>query len=525
AYTELLIEGWKGHHLRVQSTTVDENLFILITPQKISSVQYQLEIPIGFLWNTPGSVLPQKGHILARYEQDSIMIHTTATVFEPYQLYTTPYLAIKGSEEPIAVYTGDKRSLSEIQKILRQAELDYHMYANRFGEYAEGFKAIQAVLGWNTIYDPSKERVISPVSRAWNKAWQGHVLFNWDTYLASLLFALDNKELAYSNAIAVTAYPHESGNIGHYQMADGTVSLMSQPPIGSTICWMLYERYRDRWFLEEVFDQLLAWNHWWPRHRMLQDGYLTWGGWKGASAQIAAWESGLDNSPMYEDLKMIETKNASLLQLADVGLQSLYVLDCQSLIKMANVLGKNEVLEELRKKEKKYKKLTRTLWDESKSSYLNKDLARDGFSDQKSPTLFYPMIANIPSKSQANEILQQHYYNTEEFYGKYQLPSISFDNPKYDNIYWRGAIWPPMNFLVYLGLKNYSSEAAEELADKSYRLFMDAWRNHNAVFENINADLGVENVSDQLMADTYYHWGALMGIMKFMEEGYYGSED
>jgi hypothetical protein len=23
--------------------------------------------------------------------------------------------------------------------------------------------------------------------------------------------------------------------------------------------------------------------------------------------------------------------------------------------------------------------------------------------------------------------------------------------------YWRGAVWPPLNFLVYLGLRNYES--------------------------------------------------------------------
>jgi hypothetical protein len=101
------------------------------------------------------------------------------------------------------------------------------------------------------------------------------------------------------------------------------------------------------------------------------------------------------------------------------------------------------------------------------------------------------------------------------------LPSCAFNDKSYDNQYWRGAIWGPLNFLVYLGLKEYDSKAAVDLADKSYRLYSEAWEKHGAVFENINSQKGVENRKDQLNSDPFYHWGALMGIMKFMEEGKY----
>lgn len=78
-----------------------------------------------------------------------------------------------------------------------------------------------------------------------------------------------------------------------------------------------------------------------------------------------------------------------------------------------------------------------------------------------------------------------------------------------------------MNFLVYLGLKKYNPDAAKELADKSYQFFIKAWTKDQCVYENINAEKGVSNRSDQLNCDPFYHWGALMGIMKFMEEGKY----
>ena len=99
------------------------------------------------------------------------------------------------------------------------------------------------------------------------------------------------------------------------------------------------------------------------------------------------------------------------------------------------------------------------------------------------------------------------------------LPCAKND-PDYDNVYWRGAIWGPMNYLVYWGLKNYNPDLAADLADKSFNLFIDEWTDHKAVLENINSEKGVKSLKVQKMADPFYHWGALMGLMKFEEEGY-----
>ncbi|MEM1215583.1 MAG: trehalase family glycosidase [Bacteroidota bacterium] len=328
------------------------------------------------------------------------------------------------------------------------------------------------------------------------------------------------KDLAYSNAIAVTSYPHETGNIGHYQMADGTVGMMSQPPIGGTLSWLIYEKYQEAWFLEEVFDNLLQWNEWWLDYRLNQD-YLAWGGWPGADAQIAAWESGLDNAPMYQGQQMLETENAAIHQLADVGLNSLYVSDCQHLAKMADVLGRKTEAQKLRARAKRFAKKVESLWVEEEQAYLNRNLLTQQPDPHLAPPLFYPLIAKIPSPARAQAFLKAHYHNEEEFSGEFMLPSCAYNDPLYDNIYWQGAIWPPLNFLVYLGLREYDPKVAGELAQHSYDLFLEAWQKHNYVFENINSAKGVADPEDQLMTDPFYHWGALMGVMQFMEAGWY----
>ena len=69
----------------------------------------------------------------------------------------------------------------------------------RFGDLAEPYLAARASLAWNTVYDPVKNRVITPVSRTWCS--HGWVLFEWDTYFAAYMCAVDNPELAMANAI------------------------------------------------------------------------------------------------------------------------------------------------------------------------------------------------------------------------------------------------------------------------------------------------------------------------------------
>ena len=116
-------------------------------------------------------------------------------------------------------------------------------------------------------------------------------------------------------------------------------------------------------------------------------------------------------------------------------------------------------------------------------------------------------------------MMREHLLNPEEFGGDWMLPSISRDDPAYtDNVYWRGRIWPPMNFLTYLGLRNYDlPEAREALVESSKNLLLKAWRERSLVPENYNPDTG-EGL-DVPSSDSFYHWGGLLGLMFLMEKG------
>ena len=519
-YTSMTIDGWKGNTLNVQSASVDDQIYLLLNPIKRSATAYFVELESGILWNNPGSLTLDDDRISASFQSRNIEIRSTKNSTDAARPYAAPYQSYL-ADTVFAIYTGPEKTLNEIIDIVEKAKQNYHDDAQKFEDHADVHEAIQTVLGWNTLYDADLDRVITPVSRGWNEAWQGFVLFEWDTYFAALLSGLNNKELAYSNVFAITKMLNESGAVAFTQQPRGQLAVNSQPPVGSMVCWLLYEKYKEEWFLEEIFDELLSWNRWWVENRSY-NGYLTWGAsWKGAREQDARWESGLDNSPMYDDVKISDYGKNSLLDLADVGLNSLYVADCQYLIKMAKILGRKLELKELQDREKTFTKQVESLWSEEHGIYLNKNITTGAFSNRLSPTLFYPMIAGIPGKSQAERIFNEHFYNEEEFYGDYILPSCARNDPEYDNLYWRGAIWGPMNFLAYIGIRNYSDKATEDLVGKSYDLFTNCWNKHGYILENIHAEKGNDHLEDQVNSDLFYHWGALMGLMKVMEDGKY----
>jgi hypothetical protein len=75
-----------------------------------------------------------------------------------------------------------------------------------------------------------------------------------------------------------------------------------------------------------------------------------------------------------------------------------------------------------------------------------------------------------------------------------------------------------MNYLVYLGLLNYDQPAArKQLAQKSLALFNQEWRLNGHVHENYNAITGMGD--DVGSSDRFYHWGALLGLIDYLENG------
>jgi neutral trehalase len=219
---------------------------------------------------------------------------------------------------------------------------------------------------------------------------------------------------------------------------------------------------------------------------------------------------------MYDDAPF-DQKNGHML-LADVGLMSLYVADCDALAAIASQLEKSSEAHELAARADRYRAKLSSLWDDKTGLFLNKNLVTGEFSPRLSPTNFYPLLAKAATAGQAERMVRQHLENPAEFGGEFVLPSIARNDPAYkDQFYWRGRIWGPMNYLVYLGLRNYRQPGArQDLATKSLNLFLTEWKANGHVHENYNANTGQGD--DVTSSDRFYHWGALLGLISYLEQ-------
>jgi len=526
SYTELIVT-WNDIKLKIQSSANDKNISFLLTPQDKNEQGEVLISPQEIWWDRDGKISVAANQILFDLPSGTIRLFAHGKAVKQDNSAAS-YLAFSAGDE-IALSTEEDLSVSEIRQKINDAKASYENNKSKYGNNNEVYNAMQNSLAWNMIYDPEGYRELTTVNRLWNTYRGGFVIFCWDNYFAAYMHSLDNKALAYANAIEMTNAITESGFVPNLSASKGIKSSdRSQPPVGSFVVREIYRNYREKWFLQETFQKLLTWNRWWENNRDT-DGFLCWGSSpfepylrdldKNAHTRFgAALESGLDNSPMYDDIPFDTIRNQ--LKLADVGLMSLYIMDCEALSDIAGELGKNDIKAELLARAVKYRKNLDKLWNEKMGIYLNKRLDTNEFSYKISPTNFYPLLAKAPSQKQAERMINEHFYNPKEFWGDYIMPSIAFNDPDYtSDDYWRGRIWAPMNFLVYLGFRNYKlNNAQQDLVKKSKEILLEQWLKNGYVCENYNSQTG--ECDDVNRCEVFYHWGGLLGFISLIEEGY-----
>ncbi len=218
SYTELTCE-WQGSTFKIESAASGSDIYLLVTPIKMAEVTPAVVLEVGMLWNRAGEVKLNGNTIDVSLSTKKIIVRSTNSLIED-QLPTTAKYLVALLNQPVSFYTSQTvKTFDEVKSIISgKREALLHTY-EKYGTLTETYKAMQGVLAWNIIYDASKDRVIYPVSRLWNKNFGGHsVLFDWDTYFAAYMVSMENKELAYANAVEITKSITPQGFI-HPQLA------------------------------------------------------------------------------------------------------------------------------------------------------------------------------------------------------------------------------------------------------------------------------------------------------------------
>jgi hypothetical protein len=419
----------------------------------------------------------------------------------------------------------------KIDSILQQRS---ESYAARRPSSKGIFEAAAEIIGnnmfWNTLYAPQDDLIFPSISRSAAQRAGGWVLGAWDGFFGSLLTSLEDHRQSWETIRAILLAQTETGLIPN-AIARGITPDRSQPPVGAYAVWKVYEREPDREMLAWAYPRLKRWHEWWFKDRGdgqpwrdgNRDGLLEWGSNRGSGETSggrgflmqAKWESGMDDSPMWDDAHY--DPKTYTMDLNDVGLNSLYALDAESLANLAGILGKDEDRRAFQQDYERVRQLVRDrLWNEADGIYENR-FWNGQFSKRLSPTNFYPMLAGIATAEQAQRMVKEHLLNPREFWGHYVVPTTARSDPAFsDQYYWRGSIWGPTNYLLYHAIDRYGfDKVALEFAAKSYALFMDDWKVNQHNDELYHAWGGSGG------GDTHYTWGALLCLIaleQFIDE-------
>lgn len=533
AYTSVTL-SWQGIAIVVQTAHAGEDLVVLVETLANQPKSAVLLGSVSFLWNRPGTIARIDDAIVASAGSGaSVTFSATAQdVHDPYIDAEGPRFAVELGD-PVGFSSGCARSIEEIQTLVDAARGRAEDELRRFGESTHA-EIVRDAVAWNTLYEPLGDRVVTTVSRLWNVQKRGgFAMFCWDAFFGALLAGVHSADLAHANAIEMLRELTPDGFVPNVAQGTGRKTFDgSQPPIGSLVCWQLYEAFGQGWFLREVFPALLSWNRWWWRTRRVGDLLCP-----GSTVFVprvpspqdiprigkhfgATCESGLDGHPVFSDVPFDEA--SGLMAAYDIGLSSEYAADCEALAQIAAVLGADAERDELIERRAEVADAVRaTLWDPSAGIYRNHRTDTGSPTAFLAPTSFYPMFAGIASNAESAEMVSRHLLDPEGFGGDWAVPSFPRREVHDDvNPYWRDRAWPPINFLVYLGLLRTGDAARRWLADECAALVLKEWQAHRHVHENYSSITG--EACDVDNSQPYLTWGALLSLVVLLDRGEVG---
>jgi len=271
---------------------------------------------------------------------------------------------------------------------------------------------------------------------------------------------------------------------------------MTQPPVTGFVLQEIYRISKDKKatlkFIETLIDKVYYNHEYFYKNRDPQNEGLVY--------IYHNWESGTDNSPIWDDIwatmnppeytferrdtthvdasqrpsnreydhylyiidiaKDHNYDDAKIAELSPFLVQdplfnAILIKSNQSLIELYKLIGNNEdKINQLQKwQEKSIATFNNKLFDKELGAYIHYDLRNERPIRFVSSSSFSPLFANIPSKERAGILVKTM---MDKFGNENQYLCASFD-PTSERFnakkYWRGPVWINLNWLLYYGLK------------------------------------------------------------------------
>ncbi len=340
----------------------------------------------------------------------------------------------------------------------------------------------------------------------------------WDTcFHAIILVALGESAHARHHLSSLFAVQRDDGFIGNiiywkkilparltdfFQMKASTIlefrsphmSSIIQPPMVAQAVKRVYDASQDKSFVEEMLPKLKLYYDWLAGHRDFDgDSLLT---------IITTFESGMDWKASFDPvvgfsgkankklfLKVVgndfrnflhnynlkKIAKANYFRVKDAGFNSIYAHNLQELSDLCKIAGDRD--------HEKYdilaRKVTRSIlevmYDQEDAAFYDTCGPENKKIKIMTPTIFYPVIMDDIPDEIGREVMNRHFYKSDEFDTPFPIPSLaqkeSAFNPEDSTYIWRGPTWIVNNWFMHKYLvKNEHKDKAKSLMESILKL-------------------------------------------------------
>lgn len=360
-------------------------------------------------------------------------------------------------------------------------------------------------LGWTSCWHPFERIRWTPPGRG---KWMGDGYYNvwgWDEHFTSVIAGAFDPVVARDNL-----------KIGGSDLR-----------IGPYAAWTYYARTGDQSALGAAYVRF--------RGRQAP----------GDHALVRDVGGGMDDTPMREQWK-------GSRPMYGIDTTCFKALSAELLARMAGELGfAGDAAGYRRDHAELVRQIEETFWHEETGIYRNRYVSGE-WPVTEGPTSFYPLLLGSVTPERIPRLLA-HLLDERRFWGRWVLPTLAKDDPQYGKegcwdwspfqgwimppyAYWRGAIWPPPNYVVFEGLRRSGQdEVAARLAERCVALWRENWEPHGIAPENFHPETGGlvgdgirPDGTSHAMSHAHQSWSMLLpylGVKEFIDVEMWGEPD
>lgn len=386
--------------------------------------------------------------------------------------------------------------------------------------------------------------------------------WNWDSAITALGWAKFDEPRAWQEIELLLSGQWENGMVPHilFHKESDTYfpgpdvwgshrevksTSISQPPVLASVIKTLYETCQDRTLTNKkliaFLPKVLAYHLWWYRERDPQQ--------TGLVASYHPWESGMDNSPAWDealaavptvdweyqrrDLSHIDAaerphkkeydrylylveffkksqfnsehiyKNTPY-KVNDIGIISILHRATKDLLAVCDALNfQDQAIAELQQCLARTESYINALWCEQDQCFYNRNLMTNTLCKVKTSASLLTMFSGLANKEQAASLKSQTntWLDASTFGIASTHPNSEFYEPQR---YWRGPIWLHINWMIAIGFAEYGyKDVADSLQADAKTLVLKS-----GFYEYFHADSGAGCGGDDFSwtAAIALHW-------------------